>query len=128
MGVDDQSIFVFWVLLMKLKSSNGLVNQRVNFVPWAMRAVISFFIPIRTFRAFITIVIQRQHLLITLLALEGVILTLSFIVRLFYRELFFILILLTFGACEASLGLACLVSITRRYGNDLFNSLISAKC
>ncbi len=113
---------------MKLKSSNGLVNQRVNFVPWAMRAVISFFIPIRTFRAFITIVIQRQHLLITLLALEGVILTLSFIVRLFYRELFFILILLTFGACEASLGLACLVSITRRYGNDLFNSLISAKC
>ena len=64
-----------------------------------------------------------------LIALEGVILTLTLLIIVQTpQELFFALITLTFGACEASLGLACLVAITRSHGNDLFNTIISSKC
>nr|WRW51318.1 NADH dehydrogenase subunit 4L [Micropodarke fujianensis] len=94
-----------------------------------MRSIIMILMPLTTMSALITMVLQRQHLLMALLALEGVILTLTAIsTMLFSQEIFFVLILLSFGACEASLGLACLVSMTRSYGNDLFNSITSTKC
>lgn len=94
-----------------------------------MRLSITYLIPLITFRALSTLVIQRRHLLIALLALEGVILTLTILIIIQSpQELFFALVILTFGACEARLGLACLVAITRSYGNDLFNSIIISKC
>ena len=75
-------------------------------------------------------IIQRQHVLMCLIALEGVILTLSlmYIVQGCEVELFILFILLTFGACEASLGLACLVCIIRSYGRDIFSILKTLKC
>ena len=79
---------------------------------------------------FLTFVSQRRHLLISLLALEGVILTLVLILILVSSglELFYIFVLVRFGACEARLGLACLVSIIRRYGNDHISGLRDLKC
>ena len=66
----------------------------------------------------------------SLLALEGVILTLVLMLVLICSnlELFYIFVLVRFGACEASLGLACLVSILRRYGNDHIVGLTALKC
>lgn len=94
-----------------------------------MRTIIAFLLPIATISALITMVLQRQHLLMALLALEGAILTLTALSSIiFTQEIYFILTLLTFGACEARLGLACLVSITRSYGNDLFSSITFTKC
>jgi NADH:ubiquinone oxidoreductase subunit K len=82
-----------------------------------------------TIASLLTFVIQRRHLLICLLALEGVILTLSLILVLQRSEveLFFIFVLVRIGACEARLGLACLVSIIRSYGNDHIKILRRAK-
>ena len=73
---------------------------------------------------------QRRHLLISLIALEGVILTLSliFIIQRSEIELFILFVLFTFGACEARLGLACLVYIIRSFGRDDFSILNRIKC
>nr|AVW86172.1 NADH dehydrogenase subunit 4L [Laetmonice producta] len=76
---------------------------------------------------------QRNHMLMALLSLEAIILTfimssISLISSLNNNEPFLILILLTFAACEASLGLACLVLMTRSFGNDMINSLSINKC
>lgn len=83
-----------------------------------------------TISCFLAFVVQRRHLLISLLALEGVILTLALILilRSSNLELFYIFILVRFGACEARLGLACLVSIMRAYGNDHISGLRALKC
>nr|ALQ78849.1 NADH dehydrogenase subunit 4L [Glycera cf. tridactyla FS19] len=80
--------------------------------------------------AIATMISQRRHMLMALLALEAVMLTLTLIIILFSssNELFMSFILLTLAACEASLGLACLVIITRSLGNDLFKTLSSNKC
>nr|ALS46251.1 NADH dehydrogenase subunit 4L [Glycera unicornis] len=85
---------------------------------------------ITTLFALMTMITQRRHLLMTLLALEGVMLTLTLIIIIMFspNELFLSFILLTLAACEASLGLACLVIITRSYGNDHLKSLSPNKC
>uniref|UniRef100_UPI0030FEB576 NADH dehydrogenase subunit 4L n=1 Tax=Phyllodoce medipapillata TaxID=868040 RepID=UPI0030FEB576 len=79
---------------------------------------------------FLSFVSQRRHLLMSLLALEGIILTLVLMLVLTSSdlELFYIFILVSFGACEASLGLACLVSMMRAYGNDHIKGLSGLKC
>lgn len=38
------------------------------------------------------------------------------------------IVILTFGACEASLGLRLIVIMSRYYGRDLFKSLSTNKC
>nr|YP_010274809.1 NADH dehydrogenase subunit 4L [Chrysopetalum debile]UJV31486.1 NADH dehydrogenase subunit 4L [Chrysopetalum debile] len=80
--------------------------------------------------AIITAVLQRQHLLMTLLAFEGMILGLMslYIFMSPSSDMFMSMVLLTMGACEASLGLACLVNMTRSYGNDHVSSLTLSKC
>ena len=80
--------------------------------------------------AIITVILQRKHLLITLLAFEGIILGLMalYIFISPASDLFISIILLTMGACEASLGLACLVNITRSYGNDHLSAISLSKC
>lgn len=89
----------------------------------------SSLLPIATLAAITTLILQRRHILMALLALEGVILTLIITAILIYPgEIYSALIILTFGACEASLGLACLVAITRVYGTDLFSTLHAQKC
>lgn len=80
--------------------------------------------------AVVTLIMQRTHLLIALLALEGIILTLILliIVTFTHTNLFLCIVLLTIGACEARLGLACLVLIIRSSGTDRISSLTSMKC
>ena len=87
-------------------------------------------LPCMVLSAIITVIFQRKHLLIALLAFEGIILGL---IRLYIfispnSDMFIAIILLTIGACEASLGLACLVNITRSYGNDHISSITLSKC
>nr|QHT64995.1 NADH dehydrogenase subunit 4L [Bhawania goodei] len=77
-----------------------------------------------------TVILQRKHLLMALLAFEGMILSLvtSYIYMAPITDTFIIMILLTMGACEASLGLACMVNMSRSYGNDHLSSLTLSKC
>lgn len=81
----------------------------------------------------LTIIIQRKHVLIALLSFEAIILSLTYLLLLSAQpsnssELFLALILLSFGACEARLGLAALVAITRCAGSDRISSLSLTKC
>jgi len=73
------------------------------------------------------LLIISNNLLISLLILEIIVLRLVFISILYNRficsdNIITILIILTLGACEASLGLSCLVKISRTYGNDSLNN------
>nr|AVW86121.1 NADH dehydrogenase subunit 4L [Melaenis sp. YZ-2018] len=96
------------------------------------------FIPISfmvfcTLSVILTMVIQRFHILMTLLALEAMILNLMILALLSTtlpsdKSLFLVMILLTFGACEAALGLACLVKMTRTFGNDHIASSSLSSC
>jgi NADH:ubiquinone oxidoreductase subunit K len=80
-------------------------------------------------RLLISLSIQRQHILIILLILEAIILTLALMILLHYpSEIYSLIILISIGACEARLGLRCLVSITRSYGNDYISSLNKNIC
>jgi NADH-ubiquinone oxidoreductase chain 4L len=81
----------------------------------------------------VTLVIQQNHLLISLLALEGITLRLVLIVPLtltlnIIPLAFLCVIILTMGACEARLGLALIVSASRVTGNDTVNSISVNKC
>lgn len=94
---------------------------------------IIFLLPVLTVTTIIALVFQRDHLLIRLLILERIILTLAFLLIILSgnfnnEETFIAIILLTFGACEARLGLALLVSIIRNYGTDLIYALTISKC
>merc|ERR1712156_906624 len=64
--------------------------------------------------------------LICLLGLEGILLSLMFIYLVIRSsvDLFILFCILRFAACEASLGLACLVVIVRSYGSDIFFILL----
>nr|YP_010381757.1 NADH dehydrogenase subunit 4L [Entemnotrochus adansonianus]UDL72147.1 NADH dehydrogenase subunit 4L [Entemnotrochus adansonianus] len=79
-----------------------------------------------------TLCLQYKHLLGALLSLEAM--TLSLFVGIFsvsgsYNvEGFMCLILITLGACEASLGLAILVSLIRTHGNDYVYNFSLHKC
>jgi NADH:ubiquinone oxidoreductase subunit K len=90
-------------------------------------------LPTASLAALFTISLQRKHLLIALLALEGIILSIITAIILATTKISpnnsaIILLLLTFGACEASLGLACLINLIRFKGNDLLKSTTSSKC
>lgn len=73
---------------------------------------------------------QRHHLFLSIICLEGVVLRLALLYMVVrgQSEIFFTFIIFVFGACEASLGLACLVSIIRTFGRDQFKIINSLKC
>ncbi len=75
----------------------------------------------------ISFVSGRKHLLATLLSLEGVTLVLfgllSWIASMWSGLASFILLFLTFVACEGALGLSLLVIIVRWWGEDRVLSL-----
>nr|YP_009318356.1 NADH dehydrogenase subunit 4L [Stomatella planulata]AOZ71837.1 NADH dehydrogenase subunit 4L [Stomatella planulata] len=76
--------------------------------------------------------LQKTHLLSALLSLEAMTLNL-FILLLSVcsgvgMEGEMCLVLITMGACEASLGLAVLVSLIRAHGNDYVSSFSCHKC
>nr|YP_003934269.1 NADH dehydrogenase subunit 4L [Dendropoma gregarium]ADI79380.1 NADH dehydrogenase subunit 4L [Dendropoma gregarium] len=75
--------------------------------------------------------LQYKHLLNVLLCLEGAMMCLFLMLySLDYMSLgtFSALIFITLSVCEASLGLAVLVSLIRSYGNDYVHSFSSQKC
>ncbi len=84
-------------------------------------------------RTVITTILQRRHILITLLSLEATTLTLTvtaiqYIGDTTQIEIFFFIIILTIGATEARIGLALLISISRKSGSDIIKSLTIRKC
>ena len=83
-----------------------------------------------TLTPLLLLLLQRKHLLISLLILEIIILTLTPLFALstaLWADAFFIPFLLSLGACEASLGLALLVSLMRLHGSDLTRTLTANK-
>jgi NADH-ubiquinone oxidoreductase chain 4L len=84
------------------------------------------------FSAIIALLIQRSHFLIALLCLEGIILNIVLLIPLIIYKLAIgipsiRIVILTFGACEARLGLSLIVKISRSYGSDIMSSIIK-KC
>ena len=80
-----------------------------------------------------SLLINHSHFLIRLLCLEGIILSLVlliptslYIVSSSYSSIR--LIILRFGACEASIGLRIMVIISRQYGSDKIKNLSLNKC
>nr|AWK60897.1 NADH dehydrogenase subunit 4L [Phascolosoma esculenta] len=76
----------------------------------------------------ITLLLQRKQFLMALLALE--VLALSLVMVLLFssmKSLFFLLLMLPMAACEASVGLALLVSSTRHFGSDMLSNLTMSK-
>ena len=102
----------------------------MNKIPLVMPFLFTKIFPILVLTAIITAILQRKHLLIVLLAFEGIILGIitTYIYRLPSIRSFLCIVFLTIGACEARLGLACLVNISRSYGNDHLSSITIRKC
>nr|YP_009987514.1 NADH dehydrogenase subunit 4L [Bambusiphaga taibaishana]QBZ37974.1 NADH dehydrogenase subunit 4L [Bambusiphaga taibaishana] len=68
----------------------------------------------------------RKHYLLTLISLEMIFLSLFFFFFFFVNnylfEMYFILIILIFGVCGASMGLSILVYLVRKVGFDYLNN------
>lgn len=80
-----------------------------------------------------SLIIHQEHLLISLLILEGVILSLIMIIptTLAYSYITrpqLTIIILTIRVIEARLGLRLLVVISRKHGSDMIKSLTINKC
>nr|YP_009925540.1 NADH dehydrogenase subunit 4L [Paratectonatica tigrina]QNH82263.1 NADH dehydrogenase subunit 4L [Paratectonatica tigrina] len=82
--------------------------------------------------ALIALSLQYKHLLSILLSLEAATMNLFMMMFFMSNNISFngemSLILITLGACEASLGLSILVSMIRSQGNDYVSSFSSQKC
>nr|YP_010472559.1 NADH dehydrogenase subunit 4L [Erronea errones]YP_010713648.1 NADH dehydrogenase subunit 4L [Erronea caurica]UVG40744.1 NADH dehydrogenase subunit 4L [Erronea errones]WDA98780.1 NADH dehydrogenase subunit 4L [Erronea caurica] len=84
------------------------------------------------FMALLALSLQYKHFLSVLLSLEAATMNLFIMLFALSNNIAFSgqtsLILITLGACEASLGLAVLVAIIRSQGNDYVSSFSSQKC
>nr|UAJ48162.1 NADH dehydrogenase subunit 4L [Metaphire posthuma] len=83
--------------------------------------------------AMINLLFNQAHFLMTLLSLEAITLSLVLFVPLILMacsapNTAMAVTLLTFGACEASLGLSLMVSMSRSYGSDMLKTLTLTKC
>nr|WJK73084.1 NADH dehydrogenase subunit 4L [Desbruyeresia cf. marianaensis] len=82
--------------------------------------------------ALLALSLQYKHLLSVLLSLEAATMNLFIMLFALSNNISYSgqtsLILITLGACEASLGLAILVSMIRAQGNDYVFSFSSQKC
>nr|YP_009509810.1 NADH dehydrogenase subunit 4L [Cominella adspersa]AXF46426.1 NADH dehydrogenase subunit 4L [Cominella adspersa] len=87
---------------------------------------------IGVFMALLALSLQYKHLLSILLSLEAITMNLFIMLFSLSTNVTFSgetsLILITLGACEASLGLAILVAIIRATGNDYVSSFSLHKC
>nr|YP_010567290.1 NADH dehydrogenase subunit 4L [Nesodiprion zhejiangensis]UZC33517.1 NADH dehydrogenase subunit 4L [Nesodiprion zhejiangensis] len=77
--------------------------------------------------SFLSLSLNRFHLLMVLLTIEFIILILYFmlflLLNLYIMELYFIMIFLIFSVCEGVLGLSILIFMIRLHGNDYFQVL-----
>jgi NADH:ubiquinone oxidoreductase subunit K len=93
-----------------------------------MNLLPSDFLPILALIVYFSLANHRQHFLMILLFLEAGILTLALALFTLTKSLFIIPTLLTFAACEAALGLSCLVKLTHAFGSDSIKALSTNKC
>jgi len=99
----------------------------------SMNESLLFILQLAPILAITSLVAHQSHLLISLLSLEGVILTVVLFVPYTIRivgnpSATLTIILLTFGACEARLGLSLIVLMSRIHGSDIVKSLTINKC
>nr|QUT13273.1 NADH dehydrogenase subunit 4L [Nais communis] len=83
--------------------------------------------------AMVGLMMNSKHLLMALLYLEAFMLSLVMLIPLTLiifssQSMFISIVLLSVGACEASLGLAMMVMMSRTYGSDLMSSTTMNKC
>nr|QGZ10018.1 NADH dehydrogenase subunit 4L [Eisenia nordenskioldi nordenskioldi] len=83
--------------------------------------------------AILNLISNQSHFLMTLLSLEGITLSLVLFVPITLSVInapnaTISVMLLTFGACEASLGLSLMVLMSRSFGSDMLKSLTMNKC
>nr|ACY00207.1 NADH dehydrogenase subunit 4L [Bacillus rossius] len=73
-----------------------------------------------------------DHFLITLLSLEYIVLSLFWLIFVYMMfsifDLYFMMYMITFWVCEATLGLSLLVNLIRGFGNDYFMSFNLLQC
>ena len=92
---------------------------------------INFFFGLIVLFALVSFFSQLSSLLIILLSFEVAVLSLAVInsfFGVFSLEVFRGFVILTFGACEAAVGLALLVLMSRRCGRDIVGQLRVNKC
>nr|YP_009489669.1 NADH dehydrogenase subunit 4L [Papilio slateri]SPP23572.1 NADH dehydrogenase subunit 4L [Papilio slateri] len=69
---------------------------------------------------------KHKHLLVVLLSLEFIVLSIFFLMIIFFNyieyDMYMLMIFLLFSVCEGALGLSILVSMIRTHGNDYFQS------
>nr|YP_001718394.1 NADH dehydrogenase subunit 4L [Loxocorone allax]BAG12579.1 NADH dehydrogenase subunit 4L [Loxocorone allax] len=84
------------------------------------------------FFSVVTFIINGKHLLSLLLALEAIMMGLFcfsvVIISFLELELFYCLVILTFSACEASIGLSVLVNMINSHGSSSLSSLSLIQC
>lgn len=88
---------------------------------------------ISIYAALVTLLMQRTHFLIALFSLEGVMLSVVLFLPIIIGAGSIIMpsiriVLLTFGACEARLGLSLMVNMSRFYGSDIISLNMLRKC
>nr|WLD05656.1 NADH dehydrogenase subunit 4L [Alaysia sp. n. 2 MM-2023] len=98
-----------------------------------MAMTLHLMFPILVSSSLMTFILQRRHLLMALLALESTtLLTMIFAATIYGApsqfNIIIILVIMTLAACEASLGLALMVIMTRSYGADTVKLLSINKC
>nr|YP_010580822.1 NADH dehydrogenase subunit 4L [Coralliophila richardi]UZT26955.1 NADH dehydrogenase subunit 4L [Coralliophila richardi] len=93
---------------------------------------LKFFAVFGAFSGLLTLSLQHKHLLGVLISLETITMSLFMLTLCVSNDVALSghssLILITLGACEASLGLSVLVSMIRSKGNDYVLSFSSQKC
>nr|YP_006576090.1 NADH dehydrogenase subunit 4L [Kulikovia alborostrata]AEM23547.1 NADH dehydrogenase subunit 4L [Kulikovia alborostrata] len=84
------------------------------------------------FSAYVGLLMERGHLLMVLLLFEVSMLGLFFYifssVYSSFSSFYLCLVLISFAACEAAVGLALLVCFIRSHGNDFVSSLSIYEC
>nr|QIT03439.1 NADH dehydrogenase subunit 4L [Paralvinella hessleri] len=83
--------------------------------------------------AILTLISQRKHFLMALLSLEAItLITVGLMVTTIgtpmEMDITLFIIVISFAAVEASMGLSILVSISRKTGAELIQNLTASKC
>ena len=98
----------------------------------SLKSFIGFLRIILIFSSYVRLIIERGHLLMVLLLLErvtlGVFGLLFFSLERYFGRSYLCLVFISFGACEASVGLSLLVCLIRGHGNDFVSSLTVYEC
>lgn len=125
--------FVFRVLtLLLIYKINACIKALNTSMFVTTRFGFGFVGIIMIFSAYVGLFLERGHLIIVLLLFERVMLGLFFFLLadllLFFTGFYLSLVLIRFGACEAAVGLALLVSLIRSHGTDFVSVLTIYEC